>query len=71
MQGSPEGRKELDHPVIGMMVLEHTTFQIHDDPDLKLVLFTPLPEAETPAKLLRLAELPASTGLLRETIDAV
>lgn len=71
VQGSPEGRKELDHPVVGRMVLEHTTFGLHDDLDLKLVLFTPLPEAETPAKLLRLAEPPVKIGLGVSSLDAV
>jgi transcriptional regulator with XRE-family HTH domain len=70
VQGSPEGRKELDHPVVGRMVLEHTTFQLHDDPDLKLVLFTPLTEADSAEKLRELlsgADLPRTP----EPADAV
>lgn len=54
VKGNPEGRKELDHAIVGRLVLEHTTFQLHDDPDLKMVLFTPLQESNTPEKLQRL-----------------
>ena len=54
VEGSPEGRKELDHAVAGRLVFEHTTFQLHDDPDLKMVLFTPLQDSDTPEKVRRL-----------------
>lgn len=54
VEGSPEGRKEVDHPAVGRLVFEHTTLQLHDDPDLKVVVFTPLPESDSPEKLLGL-----------------
>lgn len=51
VKGSPEGRKEVDHPAVGRLVFEHTTLQLHDDPDLKVVVFTPLPDSNSPEKL--------------------
>lgn len=52
--GTPEGRKELNHPLVGRLVFEHTTFVVSDTPNLQLVLYIPLPEAETAHKLQRL-----------------
>ncbi len=37
------GRKKLHHPVRGLMVFQHTSFQANDDPALKLVIYTPVP----------------------------
>ncbi len=52
--GTPEGRKELNHPLVGKLVFEHTTFVVSDTPSLQLVLYIPLPEAETANKLQQL-----------------
>lgn len=54
--GLAEGRKELDHPTMGRMVFEHADFQAAEAPELRLVLYSPHPEADTPAKLKRLME---------------
>ncbi len=51
--GMPDGRKVLNHPTAGRLALEHTTFQVPDAPDLKLVVYTPL-EADTATRLARL-----------------
>ncbi|MGY0486638.1 helix-turn-helix transcriptional regulator [Streptomyces sp. WG-D5] len=48
-------RKELVHPVAGLLVLESTAMKIPARPDLTIVLHTPLPEADTVAKLQWLA----------------
>ena len=52
--GAPEGHKTLNHPQAGCLLFEHLTFQIFDAPNLKVNVYTPLDEAETPAKLSRL-----------------
>ncbi len=51
VHGRPGGRVELHHPRAGRLVLERVTVHVHDTPDLKVQIYTPLPESETPAKL--------------------
>ncbi len=51
-----EGRKELNHPVAGRLVFEHAVFNPIEAPEQRLVLYTPVPEADTPAKLEQLLE---------------
>ena len=52
--GAGEGRKEVRHPAEGVMVFEHAVFHPTQAPEQRLVLYTPLPEHDTPAKLARL-----------------
>jgi hypothetical protein len=51
--GMPEGRKELNHPLAGRLIFEHTTFHVSNAPNLQLVLQLPV-EEETEQKLQRL-----------------
>jgi transcriptional regulator with XRE-family HTH domain len=48
-------RKERNHPTVGRLVLQSTSFQVIDHPDLRMVVYTPLPEADTMNKLIQLA----------------
>jgi transcription regulator MmyB-like protein len=48
------GRKELNHPVAGPLVFEHAVFHPTETPEQRLVLYSPLPEEDTPAKLAAL-----------------
>jgi transcriptional regulator with XRE-family HTH domain len=48
-------RKELDHPLVGLLAVESTAMKVPARPDLTIVLHTPLPEANTAAKLEWLA----------------
>lgn len=50
-------RKEIDHPDVGLLVLEQTVFPIGDNPDLHMILTIPLPEENTAGKLRRLSAL--------------
>jgi hypothetical protein len=52
--GALEGQKTLNHPQAGYLMFEHLTFEVFDAPDLKVNVYTPLDEADTPAKLFRL-----------------
>jgi hypothetical protein len=61
IQSAYMGQKELNHPLVGHMVLQTSTFQVVDAPDLRMIVSTAA-EAETVQKLLRLAE-PASVQL--------
>jgi transcriptional regulator with XRE-family HTH domain len=48
------GRKELRHPVAGTLVFEHAVFGPQETPDQRLILYTPMPEADTRAKMAAL-----------------
>jgi transcriptional regulator with XRE-family HTH domain len=51
-----EGRKEIHHPVEGLMVFEMAVFNPQESPDQRLVLYSPVPEHDTPEKLERLMD---------------
>jgi transcriptional regulator with XRE-family HTH domain len=51
---SGEGRKVVRHPKAGTLHFEHAVFKLEETPEQRLVLYTPLPKADTPAKLARL-----------------
>jgi MmyB-like transcription regulator ligand binding domain len=53
---SGEGRKQVNHPVAGRLVFEHAVFNPAEAPEQRLILYSPLPEHDTPAKLARLME---------------
>jgi hypothetical protein len=49
------GRKTLKHPEVGKLVFEHAAFRsVDENPDLRLILYTAVPVANTPEKLARL-----------------
>ena len=56
LQATHTERKELNHPLVGRLVLQPTTFQVTDAPDLRMVIYMPLAEANTAQKLAQLVE---------------
>lgn len=52
----PEGRKELTHPVVGRLAFAHAVFHHGERSEQRPVLYSPLCEHDTPAKLARLLE---------------
>ncbi|CAM5535822.1 helix-turn-helix transcriptional regulator [Streptomyces tanashiensis] len=46
-----QNRKEVEHPLVGTLVVEATQLRVPARPDLVIVLHTPLPEADTAEKL--------------------
>jgi transcriptional regulator with XRE-family HTH domain len=56
IQTAHTGKKELNHPLVGRLVLQSTTFQVTDAPDLRMVIYTPVAEANTAEKLAQLME---------------
>ena len=50
------GRKRIDHPIVGRMLFEYSSFGVGDPPDMKLIVFTPLEDEDTIRKLERLCE---------------
>jgi hypothetical protein len=55
------GKQELNHPLVGQLVLQSTTLQVIDQPNVRLIVYTPLPEGDTVQKLVALADS-ARTG---------
>ena len=55
IQSAYTGHKELNHPLVGWLVLQTSTFQVVDAPDLRMLIFTAA-EAETARKLIQLTE---------------
>lgn len=53
-----DGHKVMEHPTLGHLEFEHITLQVLSDPDVRIMIYTPL--AETRAKLQRLLEAMAS-----------
>jgi transcriptional regulator with XRE-family HTH domain len=51
---SGEGRKEIIHPIVGRMVFEHAVFNPQESPEQRLILYSPLAEDDTPAKLAQI-----------------
>ena len=56
IQATHTEKKELNHSLVGRLVLQPTTFQVTDAPDLRMVIYTPLEEANTVQKLAQLVE---------------
>ena len=56
IRGGQEGRKTLNLPQVGYLMFERLTFQVFDTPDLKVTVYTPLEEADTPRKVEQLLE---------------
>ncbi|GCE08205.1 helix-turn-helix transcriptional regulator [Dictyobacter aurantiacus] len=54
VRGRADALKDFVHPVIGCLVFEHTTLQVPDMPDLKLMIYTPVPGTDTQEKLQQL-----------------
>ncbi|WP_416475256.1 helix-turn-helix transcriptional regulator [Streptomyces sp. LKA04] len=57
-------RKELEHPLVGLLSLESTALKVPARPDLTIVLHTPLDEANTAAKLEWLASPEGRRGAM-------
>jgi transcriptional regulator with XRE-family HTH domain len=54
VHGTPEGAKEIDHPLVGRLVMQPTLLQVAQTPDLWMIVYTPVPGTETAARLQRL-----------------
>jgi transcriptional regulator with XRE-family HTH domain len=56
VRGRTDAQKEIEHPLVGCLMFEHTTLQVPTQPDLKIMIYTPLPETDTHEKLQQLME---------------
>jgi transcriptional regulator with XRE-family HTH domain len=48
---SGPGRKTVNHPVVGTLLFEHAVFNPQETPEQRMILMSPLPDEDTPAKL--------------------
>ena len=63
------GHKRIEHPVGGRMTFEYTSLAISDRPDIKLVVYTPLDEANTVGKLKELLRSEFQTKSARKAMS--
>ncbi|MEO8970554.1 MAG: helix-turn-helix transcriptional regulator [Ktedonobacteraceae bacterium] len=56
VRGRADGRKDIEHPLVGCLMFEHTTLQVPIMPELKIMIYTPLPETDTLEKLQQLMD---------------
>lgn len=57
VRGIADARKDIIHPVVGHLMFEHTTLQVPTMPELKIMIYTPLPETDTLEKLHQLMDM--------------
>ncbi len=57
-RSSLDGRKAMEHPTLGHLEFEHLTLQVLNNPDVRIMIYTP--NAVTRAKLQRFLEAMAS-----------
>lgn len=58
--GSAEGLRKFLHSDVGELILDHTTFEIPGDGDMRMVVLTAAPDSDTTEKLQRLTTQPVS-----------
>ena len=63
------GVKKIRHPVAGAMTFEHMSLSIDDGSDMKLIIYTPLAENDTVAKMTALLEDAGEATSSREVVD--
>jgi len=57
-RSSLDSHKTMEHPTLGLLEFEHITLQVLNNPDVRIVIYSPL--AETRAKLQQFLEAMAS-----------
>jgi transcriptional regulator with XRE-family HTH domain len=62
VRGRADALKDIEHPLVGHLMFEHTTLQAPAMPDLKIMIYTPLPETDTLEKLQQLLEQDIATN---------
>jgi transcriptional regulator with XRE-family HTH domain len=57
VRGRADARKDMMHPVVGQLMFEHTTLQVPTTPELKIMIYTPVPDTDTLEKLHQLMDM--------------
>jgi len=58
LRGRPEQRKEIDHPELGRLSLEPSIYQIEDNQNIRIVVYTPVPNSDTQERLRTISVMP-------------
>jgi hypothetical protein len=56
VRGINETLKDIEHPLVGCLMFEHTTLQVPTMPELKIMIHTPRPGTDTLEKLQQLMD---------------
>ncbi len=56
VQAVHKGEKQLHHPLVGLLLMQVTTFQLPDHPSLRMIVDTPISGTDTLAKLTTLSQ---------------
>jgi transcriptional regulator with XRE-family HTH domain len=54
VRGRADAQKTIEHPLVGCLMFEHTTLLVPAQPELKVMIYTPLPQTGTLEKLQQL-----------------
>jgi hypothetical protein len=61
---------QLNHPLVGLLDMQVTSFQLTDHSDLRMLVHTPVPGTETQAKLTALSTSGSGLQLLGASQEA-
>ncbi len=64
VRGRSDARKDIEHPLVGRLMFEHTTLQVPTMPELKIMIYTPLPETDTLEKLQQLMDMKVAANVI-------
>jgi transcriptional regulator with XRE-family HTH domain len=64
VRGRADALKDIEHPLVGRLMFEHTTLQVPTAPELKVMIYTPLPGTDTLAKLQQLVDMEVATNVV-------
>jgi transcriptional regulator with XRE-family HTH domain len=54
VRGRSEDYKEFEHPIVGRLLFEHSTLQVPANHDIKIMIYTPVPNTPTANRLQQL-----------------
>ncbi|GCE23055.1 helix-turn-helix transcriptional regulator [Dictyobacter kobayashii] len=63
VRGRTDGYKEFEHPMVGRLLFEHSTLQVPANPDIKIMIYTPVPGTPTADLLQQLIATTAAQAL--------
>jgi transcriptional regulator with XRE-family HTH domain len=64
VRGRSDVLKDIEHPLVGCLMFEHTTLQVPTMPELKIMIYTPLPETDTLEKLQQLMDMKVAANVM-------
>jgi len=68
VQRVPEICAKLDHPIVGLLALEQTMLMLQENPELRIIVYTPHPETDSANKLQQLNTMRALANERQSTV---